>query len=207
MSIPSEVKGAGNNSTAQNVLRVQFSEALAEPPKLEAWDDFNVNSTDHEIFTGTAGNGNKPMLCAVATTDNPPSNADWKPANATAGGATANRLKGSDSYVNLSAAAPGQNESVRFNLCWEIPYDASVPADLDCVIFVRYSYSGAAPTLTWYFNDASAGGTEDTPVWTQLTPGSSGNTLKPADANCSSDNIVLHKPAEGTLDNPALWVT
>jgi len=207
MAIPGKVAGAGNNSLAQNVFKVTFSQALSAVPTLEAWDDFNFNATTHEVFAGTAGNGNIPMISAVATTDGAPANADWKPAAPTSGGATINRLKGTDYYVNLAAAPPGAGESVRFNLCWEIPYDASIPADLDAVFIIRYSYSGAAPILTWYFNDEDAGGTEASPVWTQLTPGPSGNVLKPTDAGVSSSNLVLHKPPSGTVDNPELWVT
>ena len=207
MAIPSTVVGAGNNSTAQNVFKVTFSQALSAVPTLEAWDDFNFNTTAHEIFTGTAGNGNLPMISAVATTDATPASATWKPASATSGGATINRLKGTDYYVNLSAAAPGAGESVLFNLCWEIPYDATVTAsELQAVFLIRFSYSGSAPILTWYFNDNDGGGSEATPVWTQLTPGSGGNKLKPADSGCSSSYIVLHKPPSGIIDNGELWV-
>ena len=206
MSIPSEVVGAGNGSAAVNVLKIKFSEATSDIPKLEAWDDENFNTVANEIFAGTSGNINKPMLSAVATTDGAPASS-WKPASATAGGATINRLKGSTNYVNLDNAPVIQNGEVKANLCWEVPYDASVPANMNCVFVVRYSYAGAAPILTWYFNDKVGGGTEGTPVWTQITSGLTGNKLKPADAGCSSSNIVLHKPVSGTLDNPALWVT
>ena len=205
MAIPGPIKGAGNNSTAQNVIKVTFSEATADAPKLKAWDDFSVNSVTHEIFTGTTGNGNKPMLSAVATTNGAPASA-WKPSAATSGGATINRLKGDDSYVNLDTGAVAKDGNVRFNLCLELPYDASVPGDLDWVLTLEYTYSGPAPLLTWEFNDEDGGGTEATPVWTQLDAGASGDCLRPADANCAASNIVLHKPPSGTLDNPALWV-
>ncbi len=211
MGIPGRVAGAGNNSVARYVLKVTFSQALSAPPNLKAWDDFNANSTNHAVFTGTTGNGNIPMISAVATTDAAPANADWKPAAPTAGGATINRLKGDEYYVVLSNAAPAAGESVMFNLCWEIPSDCPVPTTddpdiLKAVFVVEVTYSGAPPVLTWWFNDLDAGGSESGQVWTQITPGASGNQLKPADAGCSSSYIVLHKPPSGVADNPELWV-
>jgi len=205
MTMPGQVKGAGNNSVAQNVISVTFSQATSDIPTLEAWDDFNTNSILHEIFTGTVGNGNIPILSAVATTDGAPV-AAWKPAAPSAGGATINRLMGSTNYVNLAAAPITLGNSVRFNLCWEVPYDASVPADMDCVFAIRYSYSGAPPVLTWEFNDEDAGGTEGVPVWTGITPGVAGNIFRPTDAGVTAGNLVLHKPPASTIDNPELWI-
>ena len=206
MAVPSKVSGGGNNSTNRNVLRIKFSEATSNVPELHAWDDFNLSSITHEIFTGTTGNSNLPMLCAVATTDAAPGASNWKPAGVTAGGATINRLKGNDSFVNLASAAVAALDSVLFNVCWEIPSDASVPADLDNVLAVSFTYSGAAPVLTWYFNDVDDGGTEGTPVWTVLTPGSTGDKLAAADAGVSAPNIVVHRPAAGVIDAPEVWV-
>lgn len=205
MSVPGQVKGAGNLSIARNVVRVTFSQATSDHPKLEAWDDFNTNSVLHEIFTGTTENGDIPMLSGVATTDGAPVSA-WKPAAATPGGATINRLKGNTNHVILSTANMGVGESVRFNLCWEVSFDATVPADMDCVFVIRYSYTGVAPVLTWEFNDEDAGGTEGVPVWTAITPGVSGHIFRPTDAGVASPNLVLHKPAAGVADNPELWV-
>jgi hypothetical protein len=174
MSVPSKVVGACNNSTAQNVFRIVFSEATSNPPKLEAWDDFSFSTTDKEVFTGTVGNGSKPIFVAVATTDAAPSSS-WVPSAAVAGGDVANRMKGTDSYINLSAAAIAATEAVRFNVNWEIPFDASIPADMEAIIVCRFSYTGAAPILTWEFNDSVAGGTEASPIWTTITPGATGH--------------------------------
>lgn len=205
MSVPGQVYGAGNSSIARNVLKVTFSQATSDYPKLEAWDDFNTNSTLHEIFTGTTENGDIPMLSGVGTTDGAPIS-NWKPAAPSVGGATINRLLGSTNYVILSSSNMGIGGTVRFNLCWEIPYDATVPADLDCVFVIRYSYTGTAPVLTWEFNDVDAGGNEGTPVWTAITPGVAGHILRPTDAGVASPNLVLHKPAASVADNPELWI-
>lgn len=205
MAVPGQVKGAGNNSVAQNVVKVTFSQATTDHPKLEAWDDFNTNSTLHEIFAGTVENGNIPMLSGVATTDGPPG-ALWKPVAPIPGAATINRLLGSTNTVVLSSGNMGIGDTVRFNLCWEVPFDATVPADMDCVLVIRYSYTGIAPVLTWEFNDEDAGGTESVPVWMAITPGVAGHIFRPTDAGVASPNLVLHKPAASVADNPELWV-
>lgn len=207
MSVPSKVTGGSNNSVAQNVLRITFSQALSAPPRLEGWDDSTFSTTVKEVFAGTAINASKPEVSAVATTDSAPASA-WKPAAVVAGGAVINRLLGSTNYVNLSAAAPGAGGTVRFNLCWEIPSDASVPATntMNLVFGIRLSYSGAVPSLTWAFNDNSAGGTEGAPVWTTITPGSAGNFARPADAGVSSGAIIITKPTSGTVDSGEVWI-
>lgn len=201
MAIPFKITGAGNNSTAQNVLKVTFSQALSSVPRLEAWDDGNLNTVTGTVFTGTSGNGNIPMLAAVATTDTAPSSS-WKPASPTAGGATANRLKGSTNYVNLSASAPGAGGAVRFNVVLEVPSDISAPATLNWVLAVRYWYTGTAPTLTWAGNE----GTEGSPTWTSITAGASGNYLRPADQSTGT-TWTVDKPTSGTKDAPYYWIT
>jgi hypothetical protein len=207
MSIPSNVAGAGNNSSAQNVYRVTFSQNLSANPTLESWDDSTFSSTTREQFTGTAGNGLIPYLAGIATTDSAPL-AAWKP-SPVAGGATANRLKGLVNFVNLSTIVPVAGGSVRFNLNFEIPFDATVPAtNTFGVLAVRFSFSGATPTLTWQFNDISAGGTEGAPQWTTITPGAAGNFIRPADAGATSASVIVTKPAtSGTIDSAQQWVT
>jgi hypothetical protein len=208
MSIPSQVANAGNNSSAQNVFRITYSQALAAPPTLEAWDDSTFSTTNKEMFTGTITNGNKAYVSAVATTDSAPVSA-WKPASGAAGGATINRLQGLVSFVNLSVAAPGAGGSVRFNLVWEIPSDAAVPSTntLNGVLATRYAFSGATPTLTWQYNDVGNGGTEVSPQWTTITPGAAGSFIKPANTGSTSSSVFLTKPLSGTLDSPQVWVT
>jgi len=204
MTIPTKIVGAGNDSAAQNVIKVTFSEATSDIPKLMAYDDYNFATTDHEVFGGTVGNGNKSMISAVATTDGAPV-ASWKPASATPGGATINRLKGATSYVNLSAAALAAGESVMFNLCWEIPSDAAIPSDLFAVFMIEFNYPGAAPIITWEVNDNEDGGSDGTPSWTTLTPGTGGNKVNPADAGSTPANITLHRPPTGVQDIGEVW--
>lgn len=208
MSVPSNAAGASNNSSAQNVFRVVFSQALSAPPTLESWDDSTFSTNTKEMFTGTAGNGGIPYVSAVGTTDTAPTPL-WKPVSPAAGGAVANRLKGSTNFVNLTVNTPGVGSAVRFNISWEIPFDATVPSTttLNGVIAVRYSYSGAAPTLTWQFNDVSAGGTEASPVWTGITPGAAGQFIRPTDAASNSANLVVTKPSSGVVDCGQVWVS
>lgn len=203
--IPTKIVGAGNNSDAVNVLRATFSEATSNIPKLMAFDDYNFTTTAKEIFTGTVGNGNKSMLCAIANTDGPPADPAWKPTTAVPGGATANRLKGATSYVNLSSAAINAGGSVLFNMCWEIPSDASIPSDLFAVVMIEFNYPGSAPVITWEINDNEDGGTEATPSWTVLAPGTEGNALKPADSGSTPSNITLHRPPTGVQDAAEVW--
>ena len=208
MAIPSNAANAGNNSSAQNVFQVVFSQALSAAPQLEAWDDATFSTTSKEMFTGTTGNGNVPYVSAVATTNSAPSS-DWEPASPVAGGAVANRLEGLTSFVTLSTASPTAGQSIRFNINWQIGFDATVPSINTCngVLAVRYSFSGATPTLTWQFNDVSAGGTEGAPQWTTMTPGASGNFIRPADSGSSSASVVFTKPVTGTVDSAQVWVT
>lgn len=207
MSIPSKVTGAGNNSSAQNVFRIQFSQALSANPTLESWDDATFSSTTREQFTGTPINGLIPYLSAIATTDGAPLS-NWKPASPVAGGAVANRLLGTTNYVNLSTVIPVGGGIVRFNLDFEIPSDATVPStNTFGVLACRFSYSGATPSLTWQFNDNSAGGTEGAPAWTTITPGAAGNFIRPADSTATSSNVSVTKPVSGVADAGAVWVT
>jgi len=207
VSIPSAVTGAGNNSSARNVFRITFSQALSANPTLEAWDDSTFSTTNKEQFTGTAANGYIPELAAVATTDSAPASA-WKPASPTAGGATINRLLGSTDFVNLSTVVPGSGSSVLFNLDFEIPTDATVPSiNTYGVLACRFSFSGATPSVTWQFNDNSAGGTEGAPSWTTITPGAAGNYIRPADSSATPANVVVTVPASGVSDAGAIWVT
>ena len=210
MAIPSKVTGAGNTSVATNVFRVTFSEATSDAPLLKAWDDANLNTILNEVFVGTAVNTNLPMINAVATTNSAPSSS-WKPAGVTAGGAVINKLKGNTNYVNLHTGALTGGQEVKWNMCWEVPSDATVPQTgtntMDAVILLEFTSAGTPPVLTWEFNDSSAGGTEGTPVWQAFTAGASGDFIIPTDAGVVAPNLVLHKPASSTLDAPEVWVS
>jgi len=209
MAIPSAVVNAGNGHQQQNIFRITFSQALSSIPTLEAWDDSTFSTTLKEMFTGTAGNGNVPYVSGLATTDTAPGGPSWEPASPVAGGAVANRLQGTTSYVNLAAEIPTAGFSVRFNLNWQVGYDATVPATTtqNGVLACRYAYSGTAPSLTWAYNDSGAGGTEAAPQWTTITPGSAGNYIRPMDSSSNSSSPVWTRPTSGVADAPTIWVT
>lgn len=210
MAIPFKITGAGNNNAA-NVFRVTFSTALSSAPKIEAWDnsatfpskDAAGVTTLKEIFTGTAGNSYKPMLYAVSTSSGTPG-ANWKPATATVGGATANRLLGTTNFV-LDTAIPGAGGHMLFNLGIEVPFDATVPSvtSMAHLIQIRYTYTGSAPSVVFAANE----GTEGTPVWTNFTPGSHGVQYCNASTIWASGPYKLTLPEIGTVDASELGIT
>lgn len=207
--------GAGTGSTARNVFRVTFSQALSAIPVLEAWDDANYNATARQIFAGTsvssAVNGSSvPLLYATATTSVTPSSA-WKPTSAAAGGAMTNRIKGSTNFVNLSSAAIAAAGYVLFNIGLEVPSDATVPSttSLQYVLAIRYQYTGATPVLTWEYNQVEGipgGGTEATPVWSTITAGAVGDTIRFGDTSVTSANVFITRPTTGTVQSGSCWI-
>ena len=212
MAIPNKAVGAGNNNAA-NVFKITFSQALSTAPKYEAWDnsatfpakDASGSTTAKEIFTGTAGNSSKPMLYLADTNAGataPGSN--WKPTSATAGSAVKNRLKGTTNYVT-AANTPAQNGYITFNIGLEAPYDATVPStsSMAHLIQIRYTYTGSAPTLTWAFNE----GTEETPTWTTLTPGTHGFRYCNTGTSWAAGPYKLTLPESGTVDAGEVGVT
>jgi hypothetical protein len=208
--IPNKATGAGNNNAA-NVFKIDFSKALSTAPKLEAWDnsetfparDVAGATVAKEIFTGTTGNGSKPMLYLVATTSSAPG-ADWKPASAVAGSNNPNRLKGSTNYVT-DPTTPGAEESILFNLGAEVPYDATVPSatEMAHMIQVRYTYTGDAPVLTWSFNE----GSEETPSWTEITPGTHGLRYCNSSTSWAAGPYKLTLPASSVVDAGEVGIT
>jgi len=206
MSIPFKVTGAGNKNAA-NVFKVVFSQALALPPTIEAWDNSSTfpvsescgKTTVKQIFTGTAGNSNIPMLYAVATTSAAPG-LNWKPASATVGSATKNRLKGRTNYVT-NPTTPSAGGHILFNLGLEIPYDAeSTAGEMEHMFQIRFFYGGSAPTVTIYGNT----GTEISPSWSQIT--SSQHGLRFCDVTVEG-TYELTLPQSGTVDAQEIWVT
>jgi hypothetical protein len=210
MAIPFKITGAGNQD-AQYVFRVTFTEDLTLAPTIEAWDNaetFPTRTTTgttvaKEVFTGTTGNGNIPMLYAVATTSVTPGD-DWKPSAATAGSANPNRLMGTTSYVT-DPTVPDADDNIYFNLGIEVPYDATVPSTtmLAHIIQVRYRYSGPEPIVTFAANE----GTEDSPTWTTITPGTNGVRYCNAGTDWDSGPYKLTLPESGTIDAPELGIT
>lgn len=206
MAIPAAATGYGNNSTAQNVFRITFSEALSSAPKYEAYDGASFPATGsavttaNTVFAGTAGNGNKPMLSLVATTSAAPSS-NWKPASATAGSANPNRMKGQTNYVT-DPTTPGAGGVIRWNEVLEVPSDATTSSTMAVDLLIRYTYTGTAPVLTWAFNE----GTEGTPTWTTLTVGTHGVRHTRA-GTVGGGPYLANIPAAGTEDTAMGWVT
>lgn len=212
MSIPNNATGAGNNDAA-NVFKIIFSQALSTAPKYEAWDnsqtfpakDASGSTTAKEIFTGTAGNSSKPMLYLVDTNAGASSpGSDWKPSTATAGSANPNRLKGTTNYVTAQNT-PDASEFITFNIGLEAPYDATVPSSSSTahIIQIRYTYTGSAPSLTWQFNE----GTEGSPSWTTLTPGTHGLRYCNTGTSWAAGPYKLTLPESSVTDAGEVGVT
>jgi hypothetical protein len=143
------------------------------------------------------------MLYLAATTSAAPG-ANWKPASASAGSANPNRLKGSTNYVT-DPTTPGAGGAILFNIGLEVPYDASVPSSSSAahMIQVRYTYTGSAPSLTWAFNE----GSEGTPSWTTITPGTHGLRYCNSSTSWAAGPYKLTLPASGTVDAGEIGVT
>jgi len=212
MAIPNKVTGAGNNNAA-NVFKIMFDQAVSTAPKYEAWDnsetfpakDASGSTTAKEIFTGTTGNGDIPMLYLVDTNAGATvPGAAWKPATASAGSANPNRLKGTTNYVTATNT-PALEEFITFNIGLEAPFDATVPSlnSTAHLIQVRYTYTGIAPGLVWAFNE----GTEGTPTWTNLTPGTHGLRYCNTGTSWAAGPYKLTLSESGVIDAGEVGVT
>jgi hypothetical protein len=211
MAIPAKATGAGNNNAAK-VFKITFDQALSTAPKYEGWDnaavfplkDASGSTVAKEIFTGTTNNSSKPFLYLVDTNAGATApGANWKPASATAGSANPNRLKGTTNYVTATNT-PALGEYITFNIGAEVPDDATVPSDSSCnfLLQIRYTYTGTAPALTYAFNE----GSEGTPSWTTLTPGTNG--LRFCNSGTSAGGpYKLTLAASGVVDAGEVWVT
>lgn len=179
MSIPALAMGYGNASTARNVFRVVFSQALSSAVRYEMYDGGTYpavgsgTTTANDCFAGTAGNSNKPMYSLVDTTNAAPTSS-WLPASATGGSANPNRMKGQTNYVTQAGSNVIATGAITFNMVLEVPSDATTSSTMAADLLVRYTYTGTAPTLTWDVNDTGGGGTEGSPVWTAFVPGTNG---------------------------------
>jgi len=194
-----KVFGAGNNAY-QYVFKIYFDQTIDSAPKLKAWDDSSTNSTSHEVLAGTTGNGNVSMVVAIETTSGAPSSNWASSVSQTSGGASPNRLKGDDAYLLF----PNTNQTQYFNLALEVPSDATLggigTSDHQFTLEVVATYSGTAPNIYFYFNDATAGGSETSPVWTEWL-----NTMKlyPCASGSSTTEIKsIIRPTSGTIIAP-----
>jgi hypothetical protein len=217
MAIPFKIVGAGPNDATQ-CFKVTFDQALSTAPKIEAWDnsatfpakDASGSTTAKEIFTGTTGNGSKPMLAAwsggsSAAPTLPTGGAAWHPASATGGTANPNLLLGTTNYVTCTNT-PALGENTVFNLSLKVASDCTVPssASMAHIVQIRYTYTGTAPALTFAGND---GGTETTPAWTTFVPGTNGVRYCNASTVWATGPYKLTLPETGTLVAPELGIT
>ena len=215
MAIPSKVIGAGNSDATQ-CFKVTFDQALSTAPKIEAWDnsatfpakDASGSTTALEIFTGTTANGDTPCIAAwsggAESSGNLPG-ASWHPAAVTGGSNNPNLLLGTTNYVTCTNT-PGLGGEIVFNLSFEVGYDATVPSTTEyaAIIQIRYTYTGTAPGLVFAYNDA---GTETTPSWTTLTPGTDGVRFCNASTSWAAGPYKLTLPASGVVVASELGIT
>lgn len=215
-----QISGAGNQNT-QNVLRVVFSGAdQSDIPQLQAWADFNLNTTNIEALQGTPVNGERSMLVAKSTHAGP-SGVDWPVGLAqTPGGAVANRLRGNDAFVLLGTSAPVAPFPVArtFNMALLVPADASPGGvGFQPVVAVKVFYAGAPPTIEFECNEGSDG----SPVWRPLTSSPQGvnmpiaanngllftgpNTVPGTGSNNGSIDPIT-KPGSGEKVAEEVWV-
>lgn len=203
--------GYGNNSTAQLVFGVLFSEALSALVKYYAFDNDQtfpqtdtVETVANDVLAGTAGNGNLSMVSLIDTTNAAPSS-DWKPAGATAGEANPNRMKGQTSYVEQDGSLRGSLERITFNMVVEVPSDATTAMAFGFDLKIVYSYTGAAPTVTWQINT----GSEGTPSWQDIAPDTYGILHCRAGSGPSGQggdgNYYANIPESGTEDTAEAW--
>lgn len=162
---------AAGNQAGSNALRAVFETAdHSDIPQLTAWDNENMNSTLIECLAGTAANGNKSMLAAKSTSDgHGAAGAAWATGLAqTAGGAEANRLKGSTAFVLLGTTPPVSPFPVHrtFQFAQAACADSQVGSiGYQPAVAVKVFYTGAPPTVNFDYNQ----GTNGAPSWVRMT--------------------------------------
>lgn len=196
MATYNKITGGGNYN-ASKVIKITFSVAPNEAAKLKAWDDSDCDTTTKLFFTGTTGNGNEPCIIAKETTSGLPGT-NWVTAvTKTSGGASSNKLKGDDNYVIFPSTATTQY----FNIALLLPSDFTL-ATYTGTLQVS-GYFSSSPTITFSFNNATNGGTEATPSWTDwgsyniyfTGSGSTTTIIKP---------IIM--PSSGNVINEEEWI-
>jgi hypothetical protein len=207
------------NGASKHVFRARFNtNPCSDVAQLQAWDDFNPNSVASQMLAGFTANSNE-SLVAAASTDAAATGASWAPANATAGGALVNRLRGEESYVLLGAAAPGVGDDRLFNLIMGCHADSAIGLGGNTPAFaVKAFYAAAAPDIEFYYNrgadDLGAGVGAD---WILMTSADKGvnmaigvkNAIFAADASGASPASSLSpvtKPGSGEKFAPEHWV-
>jgi len=213
MAIPQKAIGYGNNSTARYVFKCTFSTALSSNVKYEAYDGGtfpavgSATSVANTILAGTTVNTSTSMVCLVDTSNAAPTSA-WMPVlygGATPLTANPNRLKGLTNYVIQEGGIPGAAGTITWNMVVEIPSDTSTSDTMAFDLLLRYTYTGTAPTLAWFYNDGATG-TIATPSWVTVTPGTHG--IRHARSGSPTGTYYYANiPASGKEATAEGWVT
>ncbi len=222
---PFKPVGIGGDTTAYNVIKISFSQALSDRPILTAYDDYTLSTNNNTLFAGTAGSGNHPLIAAVSgqsgTTAYPAlsgSPSGWFPSGPSGSGntgqGTPNYLDGSTDgiYLSDSTNIPGVGGAVTFNLAYKFWSDLTTLDTMDGVIVCVYQYTGALPTVTFSGNS----GTEGVPVWTPLVPYAggaspvSGDTtqIRPCDTGKGATGDATYRqtiPSAGAVFPQEIW--
>ncbi|NMB82936.1 MAG: hypothetical protein GYA14_14080 [Ignavibacteria bacterium] len=187
----------GGNYNAQNVIKIVMSNTPAEAPFLKAWDDTDCDSVEKEIFTGTTGNSNEPMIIAKETTSGT-SGSNWVTSvTKQSEGASSNKLKGNDNYLVF----PNTNTTQYFNIALLLPCDITLGSYTATLQFI--GYFSASTTITWYFNNATNGGTEASPSWS--TWGNYSIYFTGANSSTSTMKAIII-PQSGNAINDEEWI-
>jgi len=190
-----------STATNTNVLAIQFSQAITGG-RLTAWDTTAHSTVAKEILAGTTEMGANSWLRAGVTATNvaPTAGAGTMPTGWTAQTKTTTtfQLKGDTYYVSFGAVGAGNQ--ARFVVTCYVPYDSgSGTTGHDPVYTCRYTYTGTAPTVTWYWNT----GTEAAPTWTEQTSSFACYPTGPDTTTTTLDPVTA--PATGTKFPEEWW--
>jgi hypothetical protein len=108
---------------------IYFDGATVGIPYLEAWDDSDHLTAEHEFLGG--GTPADSTLLAIATTDAAPGSATW----------AGTPLAGADSRIELDDAALSGAQNVYFNIKQVIPSTFTPQSSSDLVLALRFLYS------------------------------------------------------------------
>lgn len=202
--------GAAGDVDGRNVYKVRFAtNPCSDQPQLQAWDDYNMNTTTMESLVGTSNNGLEPLVAAAHTT-NIRTGGAWVPAGAAAGeGAMqdpntvgtahrANRLRGNDSWLGLYDAGdpvPAADEERYFQYAMGAADDSATgTAGHVPVLGVKAFYSGAPPVIVFFYNrgEDDLAGTEVNADWIQMTSEEKGVAMSQGIQN------TIHATGPGT---------
>jgi len=130
-NILKEVKLAGNQNK-RYVFCCSFDGATASEPKLEAWDDENLDSYDLACLG--EGTPNLSWFRAICTTDSLPGE-DWTSfGTPLAGSGASNSL-----FLNNGAGALTEAKNLYFNFQIVIPGGIDTPAAFSAKLLITYS--------------------------------------------------------------------